>query len=42
MKLPTLTETTKPEKQSTVSEVTDMGDAEYAMDTQIYIVDTKE
>ena len=42
MKLPMLTETTKPSKQITVSGVADMSDAEYAMETQIYIIDMKE
>ena len=42
MKLPMLTETTKPSKQITVSGVADMSDAEYAMETQIYIIDLKE
>ena len=42
MKLPKLTKTTKPAKQSTISGLADMGDAEYAMDTQIYIIYLKE
>ena len=42
MKLPTLTELTKPEKQSTVSGVPDMGNTEYTMETQIYFIDLKE
>ena len=42
MKLSTLTEPTKPAKQSTFSGVPDMGNAKYAMETQIYIIDLKE
>ena len=41
-KLPTLTEPTKLAKQSTVYVVADMSDAEYAMETQIYIIYMKE
>ena len=42
MKLPMLTDLTKPAKQSTVSGMEDTSDAEYAMVTQIYIIDMKE
>ena len=42
MKLPTLTDPTKPAKQSTVSGMAYMSDAAYAMETQIYIIDLKE
>ena len=42
MKLSTLTDLTKPGKQSTVSEVAYMGNAKYAMEIQIYIIDLKE
>ena len=42
MKLPTLTEPTKPSKQSMVSGVTDMGNYEYAMENHIFIIDLNE
>ena len=42
MKLPTLKEPNKSAKYSTVSGVAGMGNSEYAMDTQIYIIDMKE
>ena len=42
MKIPTLAELTKPAKQSMVSGVADMINAEYVMETQIYIIDLKE
>ena len=42
MKLPTPTEPTKPAKHSTVYGVPDMGNTEYTMETQIYIIDLKE
>ena len=42
MKIPTLKEPTKSTKHSMVSGVADMGDAKYAVETQIYIVYLKE